>query len=239
GPIPTAPRENSLMFLSTLPDDTVPAYGNVRTPPVNYLPGEITDLLQLARIPTLMAFERVPEPVPASDTYVPYVAVPTQFDDRPLISFPITLSDPVYQNTLVGAISSNFANYRGCIQITLTFCGPMMARGKFLLSYSPPNGTQPQTLSEAMQCTYSIWDIGLNSSWTFVVPYISPSDYRETRAITNSVYSADGWFSLHKLTKITLPPDCPQSPCILFFASAGEDYTLRLPVDCNPSYVFH
>nr|UTQ10569.1 polyprotein [Senecavirus A] len=239
GPIPTAPRENSLMFLSTIPDDTVPAYGNVRTPPVNYLPGEITDLLQLARIPTLMAFGRVPEPVPASDAYVPYVAVPTQFDDKPLISFPITLSDPVYQNTLVGAISSNFANYRGCIQITLTFCGPMMARGKFLLSYSPPNGTQPQTLSEAMQCTYSIWDIGLNSSWTFVIPYISPSDYRETRAITNSVYSADGWFSLHKLTKITLPPDCPQSPCILFFASAGEDYTLRLPVDCNPSYVFH
>nr|QEP29105.1 polyprotein [Senecavirus A] len=239
GPIPTAPRENSLMFLSTIPDDTVPAYGNVRTPPVNYLPGEITDLLQLARIPTLMAFGRVSEPEPASDAYVPYVAVPAQFDDKPLISFPITLSDPVYQNTLVGAISSNFANYRGCIQITLTFCGPMMARGKFLLSYSPPNGAQPQTLSEAMQCTYSIWDIGLNSSWTFVIPYISPSDYRETRAITNSVYSADGWFSLHKLTKITLPPDCPQSPCILFFASAGEDYTLRLPVDCNPSYVFH
>nr|QGL52585.1 polyprotein [Senecavirus A] len=239
GPIPTAPRENSLMFLSTIPDDTVPAYGNVRTPPVNYLPGEITDLLQLARIPTLMAFGRASEPEPASDAYVPYVAVPAQFDDKPLISFPITLSDPVYQNTLVGAISSNFANYRGCIQITLTFCGPMMARGKFLLSYSPPNGAQPQTLSEAMQCTYSIWDIGLNSSWTFVIPYISPSDYRETRAITNSVYSADGWFSLHKLTKITLPPDCPQSPCILFFASAGEDYTLRLPVDCNPSYVFH
>nr|WMV70503.1 MAG: polyprotein [Senecavirus sp. 'cetus'] len=239
-PIPTQPRENKGSFVTTRPDRSEPVYGNVRVPPVSYLPGEVTDLADVCRIPTFFSFAKVPEPVPASYHWLPYIQVPTTTsNDTPIITVPVTLSDETYQNTMIGSMSRNFVNYRGSLQVTMIFCGPSMAKGKFLVAYCPPNAQGPVTMNQAMQCTYSIWDIGLNSTWTFVIPFISPSDYRETASCTNSVYSTDGWFVFFKLTDITVPPDCPTNPPILFLLSAGSDFCFRMPEDDAPLYVAH
>ena len=105
-----------------------------------------------------------------------------------------------------------------------------MAKGKFLISYTPPGAGKPKDREQAMQATYAIWDLGLNSSYNFTVPFISPTHYRQTSYTTPSITSVDGWLSIWQLTPLTYPANTPQSADILTLVSGGDDFTLRMPV---------
>ena len=81
-----------------------------------------------------------------------------------------------------------------------------------------------------MQATYAIWDLGLNSSYNFTVPFISPTHYRQTSYTTPTITAVDGWISVWQLTPLTYPPNVPPNSDILTLVSGGDDFTLRMPI---------
>lgn len=229
GPIPTNVRENQYMFLTTVPDCNIPAYGNEPTPPTDYMPGEVTDFRQLFQVPTLAGIST--DHSGSEHIKTPIFSVSNTVSASPLVEIPVTLSACALSNTFIGSAGRCFANYRGTIRFHFTFTGTAMARGKFLLSYCPPRVPAPTTLQQAQQCTSVVWDLGLQSTFTFHIPFISVSDFRFTQANVASVLNIDGWVTVFQLTPLTYPVGCPSSSFVMVSVSAGDDFVMRNPVN--------
>nr|NP_740404.1 protein 1C [Encephalomyocarditis virus] len=226
-PIPVTIREHAGTWYSTLPDSTVPIYGKTPVAPSNYMVGEYKDFLEIAQIPTFIG-NKIPNAVPyieASNT-----AVKTQ----PLATYQVTLSCSCLANTFLAALSRNFAQYRGSLVYTFVFTGTAMMKGKFLIAYTPPGAGKPTSRDQAMQATYAIWDLGLNSSYSFTVPFISPTHFRMVGTDQVNITNADGWVTVWQLTPLTYPPGCPTSAKILTMVSAGKDFSLKMPISPAP-----
>lgn len=221
--IPTQPRENSQMFLTTLPDRSAPAYGKVE-PPRMSMPGKVKSFLDVMKLPT---FVTVQNKNPAG---TPYFSVTNDLKAEPLFEMNVILSDNHLYHTALACGATNFVNYRGSIVMTTVFTGAAMCKGKFLLCYTPPGAGKPANVEEAMQSTYAIWDIGLNSTFRFTIPFISASEWRLTYAGTASILSADGWFTIFQYTPLTYPVGTPPQADVLLLASAGEDFSVRIPM---------
>nr|ADO20363.1 polyprotein [Saffold virus] len=222
-PIPVTIREHAGTFYSTTPDTTVPIYGKTVATPSDYMCGEFDDLLSLCKIPTFLGN-------PTTDQRLPYISANNTVGDQPLATYQVTLSCSCMANSMLAAVSRNFNQYRGSLNYLFVFTGSAMAKGKFLISYTPPGAGKPKDREQAMQATYAIWDLGLNSSYNFTVPFISPTHYRQTSYTTPSITSVDGWLSIWQLTPLTYPANTPQSADILTLVSGGNDFTLRMPV---------
>nr|UYI58729.1 polyprotein [Rattus argentiventer mosavirus]UYI58730.1 polyprotein [Rattus argentiventer mosavirus]UYI58731.1 polyprotein [Rattus argentiventer mosavirus]UYI58732.1 polyprotein [Rattus argentiventer mosavirus] len=217
--IPVHIRENQMMWASTLPDDTTPVYGLVMNPNTDFIPGEVTNFLSWAKTPTLIWRTD-------GDEHVYFTANNTR-SDQPLLQTDVTATANALHNTCVGALAYRYTQYRGSLNVTLLFTGAAMVKGKFLLVYTPPGAEAPTDIATAMQGTYAIWDLGLQSSYTFTIPFISVSDYRVTVSSTTSTVSVDGWFTVFQYTALTYPAGTPQRSDVLVFASAGEDFSYR------------
>lgn len=213
--------EADKMFLTTAPTRATPAVGKTVVPGCNFIPGEVTNLLQVARIPTLC---NLPDGKP-------YIKVDNTITTSPVLSMDVTLSSKHLASTYVAGLAEWFAQYRGSIQLDFMFVGSAASRGKFVISYTPPGGNEPSSVEEAMQGTYTIWDLGLNSTLSFLVPYISASDFRYTFSGSEvTALSVDGWIQIFKLTPLTYPAGSVTEGKILVFASAGSDFCFRFPV---------
>ncbi|ATY47696.1 polyprotein [cardiovirus E1] len=227
GPIPVTIREHQGMWVSTLPDTTVPIYGKTPAAPHNYMVGQFKDLLELAKIPTFMGNALSST---GSNNRLPYFNVNTTFKDEPLATFQVTLACACLTNTMLAAVGRNYAQYRGSVVYNFMFAGTAMHKGKFLIAYTPPGAGKPTTRQQAMQATYVVWDLGLNSTYKFVVPFISPTHYRLTTYSDPSIVNVDGWVTVWQLTPLTYPPGSPTSAAIITMASAGDDFTFKLPI---------
>nr|UYI58720.1 polyprotein [Cardiovirus A] len=227
GPIPVTIREHAGTWVSTLPDSTVPIYGKTPVAPSNYMVGEYTDFLEIAQIPTFVG-NKLPNPVP-------YIEAKSSISKTEALAFyQVTLSCSCLANTFLAALSRNFAQYRGSIAFTFTFTGTAMNKGKFLIAYTPPGAGKPKSRDEAMQATYAIWDLGLNSTYTFTVPFISPTHFRMVGYDLADITNVDGWVSIWQLTPLTNPPNCPNTGKIMVLVSAGKDFTLKMPISPAP-----
>lgn len=221
--IPTVPRENIGQFTTTLPDNTTPMYGLVKNRPTDYLPGEFTDLVSLAKIPCFLSI------VSGSERY-PFFSVGNSVPETPVFSTSVVLSSVALINTMVGSMANYFSQYRGSLNFNFLFCGTAMMKLKLLIAYTPPGAGMPTSLDEAMQGTYCIWDIGLNSTWVFTVPFISVSDWRFTQQGSANTLNADGWLTVWQLTPLTFPPGNPPTADIICYGSAGDDFSFRNPI---------
>ncbi|AIZ66891.1 polyprotein [Cosavirus JMY-2014] len=228
-PFPTRPFHHSFQFSSTVPDVTEPCYGMTVTGPRDYLPPPITDLLSLVKVPSLMTVSYV------SNSDDPNVEITNAKKSEPLFTANVVISDLHFQHTLVGQLSKYFCNYRGSIQISSISATTAMTRGKLLFSYTPPGAGKPLTLEQAMQGTYSIWDLGLQSSFHFTIPFISAVDYRISAVSASSAVNSDGWFTIWLLNPLTYPPGSPPTQRIVLFCSAGDDFSYRNPI--SPPYL--
>nr|AIY68182.1 polyprotein [torchivirus A1] len=222
--IPTLPEGSSYTFSTTNIDMAQPVYSKGFNPTQNYIPGKFTNLLQMSVTPTLMANQIGSE---GESKQVGYFMCTNQVPTLPLFVSDVTLAAPKMKTTLVSAISQYFTQYRGSIVMDLVFTGTAMCKGKFVICYTPPGAAQPQTREKAMQGTYAVWDLGLNSSFKFTIPFISVSDYRWVDGAPSTSISIDGWFTIWQLTPITYPANNPNISCVLVFASAGTDFSYR------------
>nr|WPV63311.1 MAG: polyprotein [Jingmen bat picornavirus 4] len=219
-PIPSAPRENKGMFVTTIPDVTTPVYAKCVNPDISCLKGEITDFLQIAQIPTFINNNNVPF----------FTCTNTADRESAVFSMNVIPSDTKILNTAFGHTATLFTQYSGSLVVSFIFTGAAMVRGKFLIAYTPPGGGKPLTLSQAKQSIYSIWDLGLNSTYRFNIPFISPTNYRWTYSGVGSVLDIDGWLTVFQLTPLTYPADTPTNSDIVVSVAAGPDFTFRNPV---------
>nr|WDW25838.1 MAG: polyprotein [Canine picornavirus] len=226
-PFPVTVREHAGMWSSTVPDTTVPIYGQTPTAPHDYMVGQFNDLLELAMIPTFMGNVD-------SDVRRPYITTQNDVPTTPLATYQVTLACSCLANTMLAATARNFNQYRGSLNYTFMFTGCAMAKGKFLLSYTPPGAGTPTTRDQAMQGTYAVWDLGLNSTFNFTVPFISPSHYRLTNYAASTITTVDGWLTIWQLTPLTYPPGAPTVADIITMASAGSDFSFKHPISPTP-----
>ncbi len=227
GPIPTRPFHNFNQFNTTVPLRTEPCYGMTLTPPVDYMPKPIDDLVSLVKVPSFITNSGSDTPTGRS---FPYFSVSSSTQGEKLFSSGVVLSDKHYQHTLLSNLADFFCNYRGSLQFDLVAVTTAMTRGKLLLAYTPPGAGEPTTIDQAMMGTYTIWDLGLQSTVNFVVPFISASDFRYNSVSVSSALNSDGWFTVWLLNPLTYPPGSPPTQQIVVMLSAGEDFSYRLPI---------
>nr|AQM40272.1 polyprotein [Human cosavirus] len=223
-PFPTRPFHHSYQFSTTVPDVTEPCYGMTVTPPRDYLPGHVKDLVSLAKVPSFLTVDYT------NNADKPYFEVSNTKQDTPLFTCSVLLSDLHFQHTLVSVLGTYFANYRGSLQFTFISCTTAMTRGKILVSYTPPGAGKPTNITQAMQGTYAIWDLGLQSSFHFVTPFISAVDFRINAVSASSAVNSDGWVTVWLLNPLTYPPNTPPTQRIVALLSAGDDFSYRLPI---------
>ncbi|AFI98770.1 polyprotein, partial [cosavirus A21] len=72
--------------------------------------------------------------------------------------------------------------------------------------------------------------LGLQSTFNFVVPFISASDFRYNTVSVSSALNSDGWISVWLLNPLTYPPQTPTTQQIVMMLSGGADFTYRLPI---------
>lgn len=229
GPIPTRPFHNLSQFNTTVPLRTEPCYGMTLTPPLDYMPPPIEDLAALVKVPSFCSVEFSSE-AGKTEKGFPYFSVSNGTQGTKLFMAGVVLSDPHYQHTLLSNLAQFFCNYRGSLQFDFVAATTAMTRGKLLISYTPPGAGKPTTIDQAMMGTYSIWDLGLQSTFNFVVPFISASDFRYNSVSVSSALNSDGWISVWLLNPLTYPPQTPPTQQIVMMLSGGSDFTYRLPI---------
>nr|UKG18745.1 polyprotein [Marmot mosavirus] len=221
---PVQIRENNGQFTTTIPDRSTPAYPLGFCPNRDFMVGRFHNYLEIAQIPTFMTHT-------ISGAVVPYFTANNTRPEDPLLVMDVTLSSTHLTCTVLGCMRLFYAQYRGSLNVDFMFTGAAMVCGKFLISYTPPGAEVPATMEEAMQATFSIWDLGLQSSFQFVVPFISVSDFRYTNSAGTSTLSVDGWLTVWQYTALTYPANTPERSDIVVMVSAGADFCFRNPCD--------
>nr|ULR16514.1 polyprotein [Foot-and-mouth disease virus O] len=218
GIFPVACSDGYGGLVTTDPKTADPAYGKVYNPPRNMLPGRFVNLLDVAEAcPTFLHFE--------GD--VPYVVTKTD-SDRVLAQFDLSLAAKHMSNTFLAGLAQYYTQYSGTINLHFMFTGPTDAKARYMIAYAPPGMEPPKTPEAAAHCIHAEWDTGLNSKFTFSIPYLSAADYAYTASDTAETTNVQGWVCLFQITHGKADGDA-----LVVLASAGKDFELRLPVDAR------
>nr|ACF16823.1 polyprotein [Poliovirus 1] len=194
------------------------------TPPID-IPGEVKNMMELAEIDTMIPFDLSAKKKNTMEMYRVRLSDKPHTDDPILCLSLSPASDPRLSHTMLGEILNYYTHWAGSLKFTFLFCGSMMATGKLLVSYAPPGADPPKKRKEAMLGTHVIWDIGLQSSCTMVVPWISNTTYRQT---IDDSFTEGGYISVFYQTRIVVPLSTPREMDILGFVSACNDFSVRL-----------
>ncbi len=218
GIFPVACSDGYGGLVTTDPKTADPVYGKVFNPPRNLLPGRFTNLLDVAEAcPTFLHF----------DGDVPYVITKTD-SDRVLAQFDLSLAAKHMSNTFLAGLAQYYAQYSGTINLHFMFTGPTDAKARYMVAYAPPGMEPPKTPEAAAHCIHAEWDTGLNSKFTFSIPYLSAADYAYTASDVAETTNVQGWVCLFQITHGKADGDA-----LVVLASAGKDFDLRLPVDAR------
>nr|AGA12751.2 polyprotein [Poliovirus 2] len=194
------------------------------TPPID-IPGEVRNMMELAEIDTMIPLNLTSQRKNTMDMYRVELS-DMAHSDTPILCLSLSpASDPRLAHTMLGEILNYYTHWAGSLKFTFLFCGSMMATGKLLVSYAPPGAEAPKSRKEAMLGTHVIWDIGLQSSCTMVVPWISNTTYRQT---INDSFTEGGYISMFYQTRVVVPLSTPRKMDILGFVSACNDFSVRL-----------
>nr|ANV28261.1 polyprotein [Poliovirus 1] len=194
------------------------------TPPID-IPGEVKNMMELAEIDTMIPFDLSATKKNTMEMYRVRLSDKPHTDDPILCLSLSPASDPRLSHTMLGEILNYYTHWAGSLKFTFLFCGSMMATGKLLVSYAPPGADPPKKRKEAMLGTHVIWDIGLQSSCTMVVPWISNTTYRQT---IDDSFTEGGYISVFYQTRVVVPLSTPREMDILGFVSACNDFSVRL-----------
>nr|ASM93473.1 polyprotein [Porcine enterovirus a/BEL/15V010] len=226
--IPTTNTPGSYQFLTT-DEDSSPCILPDFTPTQEiHIPGEVTNLQALCQVESLLEINNVDG---KNGIERLRLEVSTQTDlDRQLFALKVSFTEgEIMSKTLCGTICSYFTQWSGSLELTFMFTGSFMTTGKLLLAYTPPGGSAPTSREDAMLGTHVIWDFGLQSSITLVVPWICGGYYRDVDR-ANNYYAAGfvtGWYQ----TNMVIPPEFPSTAYILCFLAAQPNFSMRILKD--------
>nr|UWX36902.1 polyprotein [Bovine picornavirus] len=220
--VPTFQVPGSAQFMTTLANSGYPALPFFETTHGLHIPGEISNFMEVCQVDTFCK-------AGSTELYMG-VGQGKYSDDRPLKTWDMSLNSELFHDTYLSRFAKFYSQYRGSIKLTFVFTGSAMTTGKFLIAYTPPGGDPPQDRMSAMLATHAVWDVGLQSSFSFIIPWISATQYRFANQ-TGNVYSYSGYISFFYQTALVVPPGVFQSSNILVMASACDDFEFRLATD--------
>nr|AAT01785.1 polyprotein [Foot-and-mouth disease virus SAT 1] len=216
GILPVAVSDGYGGFQNTDPKTSDPIYGHVYNPARTLYPGRFTNLLDVAEAcPTLLDFNGVP-----------YVQTQNNSGSKVLTRFDLAFGHKTMKNTYMSGLAQYFAQYSGTLNLHFMYTGPTNNKAKYMVAYIPP-GTHPlpDTPEMASHCYHAEWDTGLNSTFTFTVPYISAADYAYTYADEPEQASVQGWVGVYQITDTH-----EKDGAVIVTVSAGPDFEFRMPI---------
>lgn len=226
--VPTFEIPGSGQFMTTLMNSGYPAFPWFEPSPPHDIPGEVHNLSETIQTDTLIAMN------PASEDYdrfyISLINKPPDADQASILDIDMSLCSKYLEGTYVARVSKWYSQYRGSLRLTLLFTGSAMTTGKLLVAYTPPGGNNPTTRKQAMLGTHVVWDIGLQSSVTLVIPWISVTQYRYQNLDTNA-YSYAGYINVFYQTAIVYPPGGNPTAGLVGFLGACEDFEFRMLTD--------
>lgn len=222
--IPTTQTIGAGQFITTLRDVGVPIYPQFQSTNVHKIPGEFVNYLEVCRVGTLAKLQSG-----TGQTTYNFDVTTTQAAGSLLMTLPLDMDAEWLQPTYLCRMAKMFVNYRGSIRLNFLYTGAAMTSCKLLICYTPPGTAAPTTRDEAMLSTSLVWDVGLQSSATLVVPWISETQYRIEKG--GLKFSTGGFVTVWSQTKLIVPPNTPTIARLLLFVSACEDFCFRIPTD--------
>nr|WPV63369.1 MAG: capsid protein [Wenzhou shrew picornavirus 1] len=243
-PVRVTPNVAAVVTTSPLDDVVVLAEGSQTRLETDYLPGRVTSLSQPLSVPTRM--------MPYTDT--PGFTVNAS-NNRPgtlLYSFPVDLGNIMFSGTYLGEWATCYTHWTGELIFSLMCASNTMTRGRIVVCFSPGLTGPPYSMQLAMLSTFQVYDIGLNSTFVFPIPFISRTHWRRTIAFdmggTNrpgldnrtSYQTFDpaaraGVVSVWLYNSLQVPaPGAATNVHFIPFISASSDFSFRLPQAPTP-----
>nr|UPO81510.1 polyprotein [Foot-and-mouth disease virus] len=218
GIIPVACADGYGGFQNTDPKTADPIYGYVYNPSRNDCHGRYSNLLDVAEAcPTFLNFNGKP-----------YVVTKNN-GDKVMTCFDVAFTHKVHRNTYLAGLADYYTQYQGSLNYHFMYTGPTHHKAKFMVAYIPPGvetGKLPKTPEDAAHCYHSEWDTGLNSQFTFAVPYVSASDFSYTHTDTPAMATTNGWVAVYQVTDTH-----SAEAAVVVSVSAGPDLEFRFPID--------
>lgn len=230
--IPVELKPGTNQFLTTDNEVSAPILPGFQPTPAIHIPGEVNNLLELCQVESILEVNNVTGQEGIDRLLIP---VSTQSDkDTLCASLRVDPGrDGPWQSTLVGQICRYYTQWSGSLEITFMFTGSFMATGKMLIAYSPPGSAQPTSRDLAMLGTHVVWDFGLQSSITLVIPWISNTHFRTGKVGGYYDYYASGIVTIWYQTNFVVPPDTPSQAHIIALGAAQKNFTLKLCKDTD------
>nr|UUB77413.1 polyprotein [Enterovirus E] len=230
--LPTKPGPGSYQFMTSDEDSTPCILPDFQPTPEIFIPGEVTNLLQIAQVESIVEANNTAD-ANGVERYVIPVSVQDRLDSQIyVLKLELGGSGPL-SSTLLGTLAKHFTQWSGSVEITCMFTGTFMTTGKVLLAYTPPGGDMPRNREEAMLGTHVIWDFGLQSSITLVIPWISASHFRGVSVddTLNYQYYAAGYVTMWYQTNMVIPPGFPNTAGIIMLVAAQPNFSFRIQKD--------
>lgn len=236
-----APNAASITTTSPLDDVVVLAQGSQTELSTSYLPGGVSSFSQPLVVPTRMTM------VIGSNGGFDVTSADTA--GNMVYAFPVDLGNIVFADTYLGNLANLFCHWTGELCFSLLTAANSMTRGRLLVSFLPGVTEVPGTMQIAMLGTYQIFDIGLNSTFVFPIPYIADTVWRRTMGAATGRNPAGrlydplaraGVVSVWVYSTFQTPSVNNTIPVSFIpFISAGENFSFRLPTAPSsfiPSY---
>ncbi|APA29020.1 polyprotein [rosavirus C4] len=222
---------NAIVSTHPLTDCVVLAQGAQCALDTSYLPGAVNSFAQPLSVPTLMI---------GTDREWGGIHVNPNTPRATMIyGFPVDPRNVVFAKSYLGMTSNLFTQWTGTINFHLMAVTTQMTRARFVICFTPGATTEPTTMDQAMAGTVAFFDVGLNSTFTFPIPFISETAWR---TLSDDETFRDGNYSFYPTTArmgvvtvwlynaVQSTAPATAGPIVLLpFVSAGSDFSFRLP----------
>lgn len=220
--LPTRLPSGSQQFMTTEDEQSANIIPGFHPSKKIHIPGQITNVMHMARVDSFIPLNNTETEIGKVGMYC--IPIPKKMKNDLILALPLKMDNTLFSTTLLGEILNYFANWSGSITITFMCVCDAFSTGKFLIAYTPPGGRLPQSRKEAMLGVHIIWDLGLQSSCTLVVPWISSGFYRRT---TSDNFTTGGYISLWYQTDF-VPSTANTIGTIVATCSACPDMSVRM-----------
>nr|ULF99585.1 MAG: polyprotein [Enterovirus sp.] len=226
--IPVTNTPGSYQFMTTDEDSSACLLPDFTPTQEIHIPGEVRNLQAICQVESLLEINNVQAKTGIDRLHL---EVTTQTNlDQQLFALEVTFNEgSIMSKTLCGIICGYYTQWSGSLEMTFMFTGSFMTTGKLLLAYTPPGGSAPTSREDAMLGTHVVWDFGLQSSITLVIPWICGGYYRDVARANN--YYASGYVTGWYQTNMVIPPNFPNTAKILCFLAAQPNFSLRILKD--------
>lgn len=194
-----------------------------------FIPGEVKNLSEICQVDSMIPVNNVEANKNSVNMYSVVLSKQTDPAEE-VFAIPVDVASQPLATTLIGEIASYYTHWTGSIRISFMFCGSANTSLKLLIAYTPPGVPKPTSRKEAMLGTHLVWDVGLQSTASMVIPWVSASHYRFT---TPDIYTLAGYVTCWYQTNLVVAPNTPTTARMICFVSGCKDFCLRMARDTN------